>query len=805
MKIQQERDAQKIQDLKHIFLSNKYTIRDFMMKSDGEVVTFYKICWTTQSPYIDISFTIDKFFDLIVYFKNIPQKTAKFKFLLDSNLKCDTYLKLNNLIKYLNNLNLPPKSVEDLKIKIQSSLESLTICDETDEDQKKKLTFLLDQFKLIFLSIPRYTSDILIFSSMMVYTYPSAYSFLRNSQNLTLPHPVYLKSFCKGNLRCGVNHQYLTHKFSKLESHEKYVNVLLDEIHVKPSLTYKGYKIDGIADNNPTTHNKTPVLAKCMQAFMISSLLSKNKDIVALYPVFKMDSEFLHSKLNEVLDVLHEIGYEVVSVISDNHQINNAAFKHFSPSQSQQVPLFIKSPYLPNKKIFFLFDTVHLFKSIRNNWLNNKGRSFDFPEFNNPCTIMSARLQHLEKIFKQEDKMLVKYAPALAPKVLFPNAFERQNVPLALRLFDDKNIIAIKHYEALLGSNSVGTAEFIKIVRQWWTTVNVKTPFKGFHIREPLAIPISTSNSQGLDFLNNFCNWLTYWKNLPTGNKLSSRTHTALLHTSQALQHICHYLLNDLKFKYVLTGKFQTDNLEARFGQYRQMSGCCYNVTVQQILQSEKKLKLLSLLKLTKSRNEFFNVKIDLNFSENVSACVDSLEISRIINYAEGISVDPDMLPVLIYISGYIGRKVTQKLNCDECSQKLLTGKDICFDISPEAVFYLKDLDRGGLKYPTEFLISFGVCVYQIFETLTSESFVTIFLNSSRHHDYFYSVVLEYIDVLFLDEICHKCTLTDFHILKKCAKIWGNIFLNNYCKIQNNTVQSLNQLQKTRKLKILTA
>ncbi|GFX45968.1 hypothetical protein TNCV_2163431 [Trichonephila clavipes] len=58
------------------------------------------------------------------------------------------------------------------------------------------------------------------------------------------------------------------------------------------------------------------------------------------------------------------------------------------------------------------------------------------------------------------------------------------------------------------------------------------------------------------------------------------------------------YLLTEQNFKYVLTGKFQTYNLEARFGQYRQMSGANYHVTVQEILQAEKKLRIKSVLTL---------------------------------------------------------------------------------------------------------------------------------------------------------------------------------------------------------------
>ena len=43
---------------------------------------------------------------------------------------------------------------------------------------------------------------------------------------------------------------------------------------------------------------------------------------------------------------------------------------------------------------------------------------------------------------------------------------------------------------------------------------------------------------------------------------------------------------------FVLTGKFQTDDLGSRFGHYRQMSGGNRLVSIQEILESEKKIKL---------------------------------------------------------------------------------------------------------------------------------------------------------------------------------------------------------------------
>ena len=78
-----------------------------------------------------------------------------------------------------------------------------------------------------------------------------------------------------------------------------------------------------------------------------------------------------------------------------------------------------------------------------------------------------------------------------------------------------------------------------------------------------------------------------------------------------------HDLLNNNISDYILLGKFQTDNMESRFGQYRQLSGCNYLVSVAEVMQSERKLRIKGLLKLHTKSGGDINVKTFLaKFSE---------------------------------------------------------------------------------------------------------------------------------------------------------------------------------------------
>lgn len=105
---------------------------------------------------------------------------------------------------------------------------------------------------------------------------------------------------------------------------------------------------------------------------------------------------------------------------------------------------------------------------------------------------------------------------------------------------------------------------------------------------------------QQIEFLEKLVAWLDRWKSvgMQTGT-LTNETHTALRLSTYALIEVSRYRLDELGFKYVLLGKYQTDALEARFGKYRRLCGCHYNVSITQLLEAEKKIRTQSTLLLT--------------------------------------------------------------------------------------------------------------------------------------------------------------------------------------------------------------
>ena len=140
-------------------------------------------------------------------------------------------------------------------------------------------------------------------------------------------------------------------------------------------------------------------------------------------------------------------------------------------------------------------------------------------------------------------------------------------------------------------SNWNGTSHFIDIILKLWNMLNVKYVSKGWSKRLEDAFPFNNITDKRLEWISEFALWIKRGKAYNDKNGvgfLTKYTYFSLSHTVTTLVHFIHYLLTDCDMSYVLLGKFQTDNLELRFGNYRQLSGSNYLVSVKEVLQSEK-------------------------------------------------------------------------------------------------------------------------------------------------------------------------------------------------------------------------
>ena len=343
----------------------------------------------------------------------------------------------------------------------------------------------------------------MIFASIFYNISPSAYRFLRSTGNLILPCLSTIRKITLHSSLSPSNEQteetflfYVTQKFKFLLSNDKTVNSLIDEIHLSSFFDYRGGAIVGAA------HDKIDAATSAF-AFMITSIFSDFKDVVHELPARKMDAKFLFKLIKNTVESLEKIGFKVISVITDNNSINRKAMSSFA--SPPQLSIVYPHPCDSTRPLFYILDSVHILKCIRNNWLSQKSedKCFKFPSFQygNISTSQNsdgvlASFSSLKELHHVETESLVKYAYRLSAKALQPSNLERQNVRLVLRIFNDH----VSHALQELGSKFAiphfhDTAAFIKIVTTWWNIVNVKSPHKGLRLNS-FQQPLTTAETE---------------------------------------------------------------------------------------------------------------------------------------------------------------------------------------------------------------------------------------------------------------------------------------------------------------------
>ena len=403
---------------------------------------------------------------------------------------------------------------------------------------------------------------------------------------------------------------------------------------------------------------------------------------------------------------------------------------------------------------------------------------------------------------------------SLTVTALHPNNTQRQNVSLALKIFDDKNVSALAEFGKRFQCNVSGTQNFILTIVQLWKILNVKHPLKGRHLNDEFCEPIRSLHDGKLHWLSMFYDWLCAWEKLqlqPRQGCLSKETMFALKQTVLAAKFLSEYLLRDVHCNYVLLGKFQTDNLEFRFGQYRQMSGANYNVSVTQVMESEKKLRILSVMKLVTHSNGEITVRdfiagcrAEVDGNETEHKCNDNLTaFASVLTECDDVCISDSELSALVFVAGYVGFKLKRKLSCVDCRLELFSEKALeCELPSDESFNYIADIDRGGLTWPTDLLLNIVVQSIIAFKCLVSQKHATHFNLAENQRAITSGVALQRcLSVLDISGKCSGCGVSMTDTATLCIRTVCNIALNNYTK---NLTDGQTKSKTLRKLSTLT-
>ena len=249
------------------------------------------------------------------------------------------------------------------------------------------------------------------------------------------------------------------------------------------------------------------------------------------------------------------------------------------------------------------------------------------------------------------------------------------------------------------------------------------------------------------------------------------QTSKALILTLRAQAQLIDELLREGHYLYVIPRKLQSDPIEKRFSQYRQMSGGRFLVSLVEVKNSERILACRSLL------------KEGINFwTENLSPLGTSeiLELSAVIekehSHLYEASLTDDGKEVAITVAGYIAKKLSDRTKCCDCKPNLISTIETVYENR-----YFNLLSRGGFTVPSPSLADFVVHSFAILDIVDDKimKFPSIPTREAA----------EFLIKKYSSAVRFTCDLHCEWGMKFATKYIVNIFYNNKQKIQSDAVK----------------
>ena len=276
--------------------------------------------------------------------------------------------------------------------------------------------------------------------------------------------------------------------------------LLVDEMILQKEESYQAGTHIGASENGE--------LYKGIVCFMVLGLKDSVPYVVVAAPEVKLTGEWLKKKIDENLKNLMDAGFRVRGVVTDNHSTNVNAFDYLSKSYSTDESFYINHPNNGGKRTYFFYDSPHLIKNVRNNLLN--GKKFVFPEFsyndgkdtNVHCPAGYIRWADLHGIHDIDKELAAHLRMSkLSYQVLHPGN-KKQDVPLALAVFDEKTIAAAKKYFP----DRKDLSGFLSVFNTWWRIANSRVRYG------PDRLGNAIENGDGkTDFYRALANWIKTW------------------------------------------------------------------------------------------------------------------------------------------------------------------------------------------------------------------------------------------------------------------------------------------------------
>ena len=345
-------------------------------------------------------------------------------------------------------------------------------------------------------------------------------------------------------------------------------------------------------------------------------------------------------------------------------------------------------------------------------------------------------------------------APKLSFESLHPG-HNKQKVNLALAIFHESIIAGCKAYLP----DRTDMAAFPSLINTWWTIVNSNQRYHP----NPTGNAI-VANDGKIKFLSEFAEWLENWSFL-TGSRafcLSRQTSNALIMTLRSQTALSRELLEG-EYTYVLTRRFESDPIERRFSQYRQMNGRNFLVSLKEVSNSEKILMCKSLIKYNLN---FWDTELKLQQTRYGEDFRDfKATVSESSASIQEATLSPESEEVAFVVASFVAKRLIDKNDCQVCKSS------IAGDTEERPRHYFNLLSRGGLTVPSSGLTEHVVNSFAVLDAVEDliQNYPSILCRLAAEE-----ILQNFFNIPFIG-----CDEHSDWAIKLCRRTLINIFFNN--------------------------
>jgi hypothetical protein len=635
-----------------------------------------------------------------------PQEVLKYKL-------TEAEKKREELQKKLRNANVREKRAKTKSKTIMDELKTAHLLhDELQAQLDKYQDFPLHLFSK---PVSGYTEEQKEFALTLHLYSSKAYDYLRDTVRLQLPHPRTLRRWLESvDSKPGINASVLNMLCDKkAENPDVYTrfSFQLDAMAIRKHVSWDPHTrtMSGFVDlgNGVEEGNEE---AKEVLVFMLVSLNGRFKTPVAYFLTRTLSAVVQKELVLHVLDELHNRGFEVVSLTMDGHATNVSMCRSLGCSFS--LPDNFRSWFLlpgSEKKIFVLYDACHMLKLVRNMleaygtvWSAKGPISWkfitDLHRIQQTVGLRAAnRLSQRHVGFKQQIMKVSLAAQTLS-----------SSVASTMQLLMDLGFPEFRE--------AAGMIEFLQIIDRLFDSLNSCSPkARGF------KAPIRQTNAQSIrEFLLTTRQYLI-GLHLEDGTPLfTSKRCTCIIGfiaDIDAAIAMMEYLLSYQD--YILMYKFSQDHLELFFNAVRRSGGWNNNPTANQFKYAFRRLIVRSGVQAGKTGNVVAvdeisaDVAADPNIWSQSSGATSILHdhsdytlpavfVDNAFHHCSAL-LDAMLQNTLVYIAGWVVRKMFEHLRCETCRLSLISTEMPTEYYESYHLLTLKD--NGGLVVPSHAVV----------------------------------------------------------------------------------------------------